>query len=186
MFLKDLTDKEIISGKTSKGVCRGVGLSLKSHAVKYLLCASAQGANTDFSVSTAAVESVDTEITLSKLRPLLPKNCARIYIGRPVYSFDGVYLGNITDLEMQGFVATRLYTDQNIAYPISAVTACQDALLLKREQPYPIGQRIPAPLLPLVTEKKDGIVTKPILRTAIGKGALIKLTLSLPPFYLFD
>ena len=34
----------------------------------------------------------------------------------------------------------------------------------------------------LVTEKNDAVVTKPILKTAIKNKALIKLTLSLPPF----
>ncbi len=183
MFLKDLTNKEILSGKQPKGVCRGVGISLKSHAVKYLLCASSATADTDFSVSTAAVDRIDERITLSKLRPVFPKNCVKLFLGRPVYSFDGAYLGKVTDLELQGFTATNLFTDQDAVYPINAITASQDAVILKKEQPYPIGQRIPAPLLPLVTDKAGSVVTKPILRAAIRKGALIKLTLSLPPFY---
>ncbi len=185
MFLKDLVNKEIVSGKNVKGVCRGVGVSLKSHAVKYLLCASApSSADADFAVAVSAVEDVDKQIYLSQLRPVLPKSCARIFIGRPVYSFEGVHLGNVADLEIQGFIATRLYTDQAIAYPVNVITACFDAVILKKELPYPLGQRIPAPMLSLVTDKADAVVTKPILRTAIRKGALTKLTLSLPPFYL--
>ena len=36
----------------------------------------------------------------------------------------------------------------------------------------------------MITEKTDGVVTRPILRAAMQKSALIKLTLSLPPFYI--
>ncbi len=180
MFLSAITDKEIVSGATKKGICRGVGVSLKSHAVKYLLCAS--DGDTDFSVSASAVERVDEQITLSSLRPLFPKRCARIFIGRPVYSFDGAYLGKVVDLEIREFIATNLFTDQNERYPINAVFACRDAVIIKKEQPYPLGQRVPTPILPLFTEKKDAVVSKQILRTAIEKGKLISLTLSLAPF----
>ena len=184
MFLKELTNKEIYSAQTAKGFCRGVGISLKSHAVKYLLCASGKSAAADFSVSTGSIDSIGSEIILSKLRPLFPRNCARIFIGRPVYSYEGIYLGKVSDLEIQNFVATRLFTDQNIAYPVSAITACTDAVILKREQPYPLGQRIPAPLLSTFSNKKSPLVTKQILREAIRRENLIKLTLSLPPFQI--
>ncbi len=186
MFLQELVNKEIFSGKNAKGICRGVGISLKSHAVKYLLCASTPTATHggDFSVSTSAVERIEEGVFLTKLRPLFPKNCARVFLGCPIYSFDGVFLGNLTDLEMKGFAATQIFTDQATAYPVTAITACKDALILKREQPFPLGQRVPTPLLPLVTDKKDAVVTKPLLRTAIQNGALVKLTLSLPPFSL--
>ncbi len=186
MFLTDIVNKEIFSGKTSKGVCRGVGVSLKTHAVKYLFCSGVAQANqhADFCISITAVESVNGCVQLSKLRPLRPQRCARIFIGCPVYSFEGHYLGNVADLEIRDFVATYLFTDQGERYPINGVCACQDALILKKEQPYPLGQRIPTPLLPLVTEKKDSVVTKSILRQAIKKGKLIELTLSLPPFHI--
>ncbi len=186
MFLKELTNKEILSGSTPKGYCRGVGVSLKSHAVKYLLCGGspAPAADTDFSVSTAAIVNVGEQIQLTKLRPLFPKSCVRIFIGRPVYSYDGAYLGSVKDLAMQGFAATTLYTDQGAAYPITSITACKDAVILKREQPFPLGQRIPAPLLSLSSEQKSPLVTKQVLRRAIREGKLIQLTLSLPPFGL--
>ncbi len=184
MFLSQLVNKQIFSGPTPKGVCRGVGISLKSHAVKYLLCASSTSSETDFSVSASAVEQIGTSISLSKIRPLFPKNCARIFLGRPVYAFDGAYLGNVSDLQLRDFVATTLFTDQNEAYPVTSILACQDAVLLKREPPYPIGQRVPTPFLSLLSDKNDGVVTKTILRAAIEKNTLIKLTLSLPPFAL--
>ncbi len=182
MKLTDLINKEIVVGKSVKGYCRGVAISLKSYAVKYLLCASAPYSEADFALSVGSVKEIGEQIVLSSLRPLLPKNSAKIFIHRPVYSADGVYLGKITDLTLRDFTATHLFTDQKERYPVSAVVASQDALLLKREQPFPLGHRIPAPVLSLFTDKKDGLVTKPVLRTAIGQGALLKLTLALPPF----
>ena len=80
--------------------------------------------------------------------------------------------------------ATRLLTDRGDVFPITSVFACADAVILRKEPPYPLGQRIPAPLLPIVSDKSEALVTKPILRAAIQKRALVKLTLSLPPFNL--
>lgn len=185
MNLSDLNEKSIYVGKTLRGVCRGVALSLKSHTVKYLLCASTLTQNnTDFSVGVSAVTEIGDTILLSRLRPAYPKNCAKISIGLPVYSFEGGYLGVVEDLEIRDFIATRLFTDRDEVFPITSIFACSDAVILRKEQPYPLGQRIPATLLPIVTDKTEGVVTKPVLRTALSKGALVKLTLSLPPFNL--
>ena len=90
----------------------------------------------------------------------------------------------VEDLEMQDFIATRLFTDQGDVIPITSLYACSDAVILKKEQPYPIGQRIPAHILSLLTDKADAVVTRPLLKTAIQRKALVKLTLSLPPFHL--
>jgi sporulation protein YlmC with PRC-barrel domain len=183
MKLSDLCKKCVYTNTTFQGVCRGVGLSLKSHAVRYLLCASSPTqTNTDFSVGVNAVAEIGERIQLSRLRPASPKGCAKIAIGLPVYSFDGGFLGRVADLDLHDFTATTLYTDRGERFPILSVFACSDAVILRKEQPYPLGQRIPAPLLSLVTDKNDGVVTKPILRTAIQKKALVTLTLSLPPF----
>ena len=185
MKLSDLSEKNIYTNKTFQGVCRGVGLSLKSHAVRYLLCASSPTqANTDFSVGINSITEIRDRIVLSRLRPASPKGCAKIAIGLPVYSFEGGFLGKVTDLDLTDFTATTLYTDRGESFPITSIFACSDAVILRKEQPYPLGQRIPAPFLPIVTEKNDGVVTKQILRTAIEKGALIRLTLALPPFQL--
>ena len=185
MKLSYLNEKSVYAGKTFRGVCRGVALSLKSQAVKYLLCASTLTQTaTDFSVGVSAVTEVGESILLSRLRPAYPKNCAKITIGLPVYSFEGGHLGFVEDLEMRDFVATRLLTDRGDVFPITSVFACADAVILRKEPPYPLGQRIPAPLLPIVTDKSEALVTKPILRAAIQKRALVKLTLSLPPFNL--
>ena len=185
MKLSQLHGKSLFVGNTFRGVCRGVALSLKSQAVKYLLCASTQTQSvTDFSVGVSAVTEIADGIQLSRLRPCYPKSCAKISIGLPVYSFEGGYLGVVTDLDLNDFVATKLYTDRGDVLPLTSVFACSDAVILRKEQAYPLGQRIPATLLPIVTDKTEGVVTKPVLRTALSKGALVKLTLSLPPFNL--
>ena len=183
MYLSELIGLSIYTGKESKGVCRGVGISLKSHAVKYLLCASEPASTqADFAVNVSAVEKVGEVIRLTRLRPVFPKNCARIFPKRPIYSCDGINLGNIADMEMREFAATQLITEQGESFPVSAIAACSDAVILRKEQPFPLGQRVPAPFLSIVTNKPDAVVTKPVLRNAIAKGTLIKLTLSLPPF----
>ena len=67
MQLSQLIDKNICAGKNTRGICVGVGLSLKSKAVKYLLCSSqpttqistAENLNNqvDFAISTTAVKT---------------------------------------------------------------------------------------------------------------------------------
>lgn len=183
MKLSQLHGKSLFVGNTFRGVCRGVALSLKSQAVKYLLCASTQTQSvTDFSVGVSAVTEIADGIQLSRLRPCYPKSCAKISIGLPVYSFEGGYLGVVTDLDLNDFVATKLYTDRGDVLPLTSVFACSDAVILRKEQAYPLGQRIPTPLLSSFTDKSEALVTKPILRVAIRNKSLIKLTLSLPPF----
>ena len=185
MKLSDISGKNIYVGKTFRGVCHGVGLSLKSHAVRYLLCASAETqSGTDFSVAVTSVQEIEDCIRLSRLRPACPKGCAKISIGLPIYSFEGGHLGTVADLDISDFIATHLYSDRGEVFPITSVFACSDAVILRKEQPYPLGQRIPAPLLPIVTDKSEGVITKTILRNATAKGALVKLTLALPPFYM--
>ena len=182
MFLSHLTDKIIYLHKNPRGAVKGVGISLKTHAVKYLLCGSSQSAKTHFALPSSAIVSIDEMVFISRMRPVLPKNCACLFIGLPVYAYDGAYLGKITELVIKNFIATLFYTDTGLELPVSVIAACSDAVLLKRDQPYPLGQRIPTPLLSSLTGKEDGVVTKPVLRCAMKKSSLIKLTLSLPPF----
>jgi hypothetical protein len=95
------------------------------------------------------------------------------------YSYE---LYELESEEIKDFIATKLITSEGEEYPVNGITACADAVLMRKEQPFPIGQRIPAPMLSRLTDKTDGLVTKPLLRTAIQKSSLIKLTLSLPPY----
>lgn len=182
MFLSTLTNKIIYLNKNPRGSVKGVGISLKTHAVKYLLCGNSQSTKAHFALPVSAIVSIDESVFLSRMRPVLPKNCACLFIGLPVYAYDGAYLGKITELVINNFVATLFYTDVGLELPVSVIAACSDAVLLKKEQPYPLGQRIPAPLLSQLLGKTDGVVTRPVLRCAMKKSSLIKLTLSLPPF----
>ena len=186
MLLSDVSEKNVFVNKISRGICLGIGFSLKTYSVKYLLCASVHTQNAvDFAVSTTAVTHVtDGNITLSRLRPVYPKNCAKISIGLPVYSFEGGFLGKVEDLEMRNFIVTRIFTDRDDVIPVTSVFACSDAVILRKEQVYPLGQRIPAPILSLISDKSESVVTRPILRNALAQKSLIKLTLSLPPFNL--
>ena len=182
MFLSDYIGKTILVNKQPRGVCLGIGFSLKNQAVKCLLCAPSAQKNPVFAVSISAVSEVEDCITLSRLRTVLPNNCARIAIGAPVYSYDGDFLGELTDAELKNGQLFRLCTNRRQSFPANTIFACNDAVILRKEQPYPLGQRVPAPMLLQICDKTDGFVTRPLLRTAIAHGALIKLTLSLPPF----
>ena len=184
MYLSELENKPLYLLNNPRGICRGVGISLKNFSVKYLLCASPsnQTKNADFCIPLQAVENIDERITLSRLRPVFPKTCARIFCGMPIFSQDGVFLGKLTDVKLSGFIATKLFTDKNECYPINAILACSDAIILRKEAPFPLGQSVPAPILSQINGKSDGVVTKPVLRAAMQKGALVKLTLALPPF----
>ena len=181
MFISDYINKTILVNKQPRGVCLGMGFSLKSQAVKYLLCAESSS-KPPFAVSLSAVEDVADCITLSRLRAVLPNGCARITIGSPLYSYDGDFLGYLADAEIKDGVLFRLCTDNRQSYPATAIFACNDAVILRKEQPFPLGQRVPAPVLLHINDRTDGFVTRPLLRAAMKRGALIKLTLSLPPF----
>ena len=183
MKLSYLIGKSVYAGSKRRGVCEGVGVSLKSGAVKYLFCSAASG-RTEFCVNVSAIEELDEEIYLSRLRPVFPKNAAKILLDLPVYTDEGVFLGNVKDMEMDSFSALRLETDKGEHFSCTHIAACTDAILLRKKPPYPIGQRIPAHALSDIFQNDEMIVNRSNLREAIEKGALIKLTLSLAPFAL--
>ncbi len=190
MLLSQLLQKTLYTNKTPRGVSVGVGVSLKTCVIKQLLCASQAptakpSRKTDFAVNVSAISAVADGISLTHIRPVLPKAQAKLFLDLPVYSHDGVFLGNLIDGEMENLTLTRLITDRNHAFPPSSITTCRDAIFLRKETPYPLGQRVPSPLLSqLQTEERS--VTKQLLRRAVHQGALVKLTLSLPPFTLLS
>ena len=181
MKLSNLIGKSVYAGAKRRGVCEGVGVSLKSSAVKYLFC-RATSSQTDFCVNVSSIEEIDEEIYLSRLRPVFPKNVVKIFLELPVYNDEGAFLGSVKDMEMDTFIALYLTTDKGERFPVSRVAACTDAILLRKKTPYPIGQRIPAPIVSDIFQNDELIVSRSCLRRAIEKGALIKLTLSLAPF----
>ncbi len=195
MFLNELAKKIVYVGKNPRGVCLGIGISVKSQTVKYLLCASLRPTgdtpdtiekdDVDFAVSLSSVEEItENAIYLSSLRAVFPKNSAKIFLDKPIYSDEGIFLGNVTNVLIQNAKAVKVFTDKNSSFSLLSLSACSDALILRKEPPFPIGQRVPAPLVSHFSCKNDSIITRSILRSAIQKGSLIKLTLSLPPFSL--
>ena len=189
MLLSELVNQKIYVGKRERGICRGVGISGKNYTVKYLLCAEKVGTadfSSDFCVRATSIEGVEQSplegIFLSRLRPVYPQNCLKLFLSQPIYTAEGAFLGNMQDAELQNFTLTRIFTDRDTAYSALSIAACSDALILRKEQPFPIGQRIPAPVVSIISDKKEGVLTKPLLRSAMQKGVLIRLTLSLPPF----
>ena len=183
MLLSQLIGKNICVGKTVRGVCLGVGISPKNFAVKYLLCAkSAQSKTVDFSISIASVQEIGDEISLSRLRSVFPKNCDKIFLLQPVYLNEGVFLGNLADVELTSLTATRLFTDRGTTHSALSIVACSDAVILRKEQSFPIGQRVPAPVVLKFSDKNEPVVTRSVLKNAMKNGALVRLTLSLSPF----
>ena len=160
MLLSEIVGKNVYAGKALRGVCRGVCLSLKSRAVN-TCCAAArrQRATTtpNFSVGVGCVGAIDDAVVLRRMRTAIPKNCARFFAGRPVYSEDGAYLGIASDLAMENFVATRLITDtgKNLPcrrhFPRSETRCCSNAPLSFRSagsfpkaSPFPTPRRAPS------------------------------------------
>ena len=180
MRLSQLLGKSLILDKTPRGVCVGVGVSLKNKSLKYLFCRTEQ---TVKDTETALVLPIDAlasisenALYLSRLRPILPKSCIKLSLHLPVYNAEGNFLGRVIDAEFQNYALSALFTDTNARYPVSAIGALADAVILRKPQPYPIGQ----PLSP-----QGNFVTKQILRKAVNENSLIQLTLSLPPFEFF-
>ena len=183
MLLSDLIQKTIYAGITPKGKCVGIGISLKNYTMKYLLCTSSQTAtHTDFCVNTSAIEEIDDGIYLTHLRPTFPKSCAKLFLGHPIYRENGIFIGNVCNVSIENGVVAYLLTTQNERISPTCISAVSDAVILKKQHPYPIGQRIPAHAVCKFLDKNDDFVNKSNLLSAIKKGSLIKLTLSLPPF----
>ncbi len=186
MLLSELIGKDVYCGNSLRGRVSGVCISLKSRAVKYLLCQTAEkNAKTEFSVSVTAVENVAEAVFLKRVKTVLPRNCARVFLNRPIYTDEGAYLGYLADMELSDFIATGVITGDKKRYPASALSAVSDAVILKKSPVYPLGQRIPAPAVSAFLSENapaPTVVTRAVLKTAIRSEKLISFTLSLPPF----
>lgn len=169
----NIIQKTLYLNQTPRGECQSVGFSLKTGAIKYLFCTTREHA--DFVINANAVTKINEYgIELSHLRPVIPKNALKLFRGQPVYTYNGVFLGHIRDIKQENFILQALITDKNATVPLASIQACNDAVVLRKTLPYPLGQRIPSPVFQAVT--------RPILRNAIQEKSLIKFTLSLAPF----
>ena len=187
MLLSELVGKNVYSGKALRGVCRGVCLSLKSRAVKYLLCSQAplKSDYTEFSVSVAGISEINDAVTLKRLRLAAPRNCVRFFTGRPVYTEDGAYLGITADLVMENFTATKLITDSGKTYSAATISALGDAVILRKSPVFPLGSLVVSDLPASPDPISAGtIVTRNTLRTAMRSGQLIRLTTDLLASFL--
>ena len=169
----NLIPKTIYCNNTPRGQCHSIGFSQKTGAIKYLFCSTYD--RVEFVINTSAVLSVhEYGIELSRLRPVVPKNILKLFLGQPVYTYNGIAIGNILEIKEENLILQAIITDNNISIPFTAVQACNDAVILRKKLPYPLGQRIPT--------TSSQTVTRPILRSAIQEKSLIKFTLSLAPF----
>ncbi len=179
MFLSEFCNKLLYLDGESRGICLGVAVSKKNYTIKYLLCGHERSTRPDFALPFSALRSIGIHgLTLSRVRPAIPKNVFKLFPDRPVYSQEGAYLGCLQDVPFENGVADKLITTENLRFPFTCVSAVSDAVILRKSPVYPLGQRIPTSLF----SEKQLIVTKSVLRRAIEKRELIKLTLSLSPF----
>jgi hypothetical protein len=179
MFLSAFCNKLLYLDGECRGVCVGVAVSKKNYSIKYLLCAHERATRPDFALPFSALRSIGIHgLTLSRVRPAIPKNVFKLFPSRPVYSAEGAYLGALQDVEFENEVATKLLTTENLHFSFACVNGVCDAVILRKSPVYPLGQRIHTSLF----SENSSLVTKSVLRRAIEKRALIKLTLSLSPF----
>ena len=176
MLLSSLIRKSLIFDKTPRGVCIAIGIAPKNKRIKYLFCSpleSGQNTPSYFALPLTALSSIsEHSLILSRMRPVLPQNYLQLTLGMPIYSESGKYLGSLIDVKFSQRLATSLQTESGW-HNFSRVLAIGDAVILRREQPYPIGQ-----------PTQENFVTKHTLKKAVKEQSLIKLTLSLPPFSL--
>lgn len=157
-----------------RGKCFGVFVSKKTGEIKYLFCSLDN--DQELCVPASAIEFLDEDlggIYLKNLRAAVPKQCAKLTPFLPVYSLEGRYLGRLDDVFAENLTATKLLVGKQ-KYPVLFIDAATDALLLK-SQPYPVGEW---------SETEESNVSKKLLKDKIRDGALIRFTLSLPPFKL--
>ena len=167
--------KTIHFNDSPRGICRALGVSLKTGIIKYLFCKTDDGA--EFAINATALSSVTPfSLLCSTLRPVIPKNAVKLFLGQPVYAPNGKFLGNLTAVKQDGLRVLSLTTSQKTTFPLQCVGACDDAIILRKKLPYPLGQRVHTPT--------KQCVTRPLLRTAIAQNELIQFTLSLAPFHL--
>jgi sporulation protein YlmC with PRC-barrel domain len=187
MFLSQIIGKPVRKQNATYGNVTGICISLKSRALRYLVCVSNRDVKTEFAVSFSSVLEIDDEIVLSRLKPLLPQNCVKLTLNRPIYDEKGKYLGFLKDAEFENGYLISLLANDGKKYAATRILAVNDVVILRKNQPYPLGQRIPAMDVSIFngnkpTTEKSGLITRSTLKNAIKNRSLIRFTLSLPPF----
>ena len=184
MLLSSLLKKPIFTAQKQKGFCVGVGISQKDYSIKYLFCSQSQMGKTEFAVKFSSLTPTPESLQCSRLIPVVPKACTRIFLPRPLYNEKGELLGQIVDGIVEKYRLTSLIVDNGEKLPLCFIAAYADCVIVKKQARYPVGQRTSS-LSPDCTQA-FGVITKSALKTAIKNDCLIKLTLSLPPFYFSE
>lgn len=184
MLLSSLLIRPIFAAQKQKGFCVGVGISPKDYLIKYLFCSQTQTGKTEFALKFSCLNLTPESLHCSRLTPVLPKACIRIFLPRPLYNESGELLGQIVDGIVEKNRLTSLIVDSGERLPICFISAYADCVIVKKQARYPIGQRTSS--LSPDCAKAFAVVTKSALKTAIKNNCLIKLTLSLPPFYFSE
>lgn len=157
-----------------RGVCLGVYITKRTGDIKYLFCSIDDDKTLVIPVS--AIEYASTNgIYLKNLRTALPNQCVRLTPFLPAYSIFGKYLGRLNGFESKDLTITKLLVGEE-KYPSLAVDAVSDALLLAPPA-YPIGEW---------SKTDESNVSKKLLKSKIRDGELIRFTLSLQPFDLYE
>ncbi len=165
MFLHELEGKNIFTAKKICGICKGIGVRVKSGQIKYLFCENAQSL---FFLPVSTVKDVkEGGIVCKRFTPVFPQNAGIITLQKPVYSTEGKSLGAIKDVEWSKWSLLRIFTEGKTYSPLS-LFAVDDAVIVKKKPPFPLGE----------TLKNENVVTRATLKKSIAEGKLIRLTLS--------
>lgn len=181
MFLTSIIHKRIIVNNTPRGICVGVGISKKDGTIKQLICVELDNRATHFHVPFSLVTFIKEDaVHLQKLRAVTPAKCAVLTLNKPVYTNRGDSLGLLQNAEwINGQLAVLSINGKSIPY--SSICAVSDAILVRQNPTFPLGQRIPVSHLNEFQLDKN-IVTKSVLKRSLARRSLIRLTLSLSPF----
>ena len=113
MLLSQIFLKTISTGDTARGSVVGVVFSLKTGAIKHLLCSTRTPfqnhlPRSDFAVNISSISAIADKISLARLRPIIPKTQTALFPNLPIYSQNGVFLGNLTDGKINNFILTQI------------------------------------------------------------------------------
>ena len=178
---KYLIGQNVFVNNEIKATVLGVYLAKKYPAVKQLHCKLLSGEEFCLSLNGATVD--DTGVHVQKLRACLPCDYVKLTRGVPIYDEKGVLQGVLSNVEVKNGVPVSFIGQNGIRYPYSMLKSAADALILKKKPTFPLGEPIHS-----YTKDKNAypFVSKKTLTNAIKKGELVKLTLSLSPFELYD
>jgi len=187
MFISQWIGKNLYSGNKLCGACKGVGFSLKSQTIKFLVCSADAHDRHDsdgrFCVSVSQIEKITDAVYLKRLRTVAPNNSALFLPDKPIYSETGAYHGLAIDLQIENFSAVAIISDRQKTYPVHQILASGDAFIIKKTSVFPLGRTLRRE----ITVNNQSVaanapVTKTLLQSAAKSGNLIRLTTALSPF----